>query len=417
MAFFSEIFFSTLIGRPVYSIDEKYYGVFRDFVVKRQNGNYKITKVRIRTGKGKRVLVSWKDIHSIDTDTVSLKLKKKWHEVEEIGYEHDELRLKRDFLDQQIIDTDNHRVVRVNDLKIVAVKDELFMVGADIGIRGLLRRLGLEKFVLFLAHLFDYSLQNQIVVSMYIDPYPAILRHEITLTVTHEKLKQMHPADLADVMEDLDNYERMSILRSLPTEDMAHTVEELEPDVRREVLRKLEDKTVTKVLERLAPDTATDIASELPRYRMYRVLNSMKQANAEEIRELLTYKENTAGSIMNTEYVSLLHTATVADAIERLRMQGGMADHIFYLYIVDEDGILKGVVSLRQLIFVVPSTQLASLIKRRPIYAKIKDHVDTIVDKLTKYNLIAIPVVGKKRKLEGVITVDDVLPLLQEGDA
>lgn len=416
MAFFSEIFFSTLIGKPVYTVDEKYYGNFRDFIVKKQNGNFLITKVRIRTDGGKRVIIPWKEVHSIEADPVGLKLKKRLEEITLIDYDDDELRLKRDFLDQQIIDTEAHRVVRVNDLKIVAVKNELFMVAADIGLRGLLRRLGLEGWTLFLAQIFHRSFLNVFVPSKYIDPFPARIRHDITLMVAQDRLKNMHPADLADIMEDLDSFERVSILQSLPSEVMAKTIAELEPNVRKKLLSKLKDEIVTKVLERLAPDTAKGIVSQLPKHRMQHVLNAMQAASAQGIRELLQFKKGTAGSIMNTEFVAFPGTLAAGEAMEELRKKGKQAEQIYYLYIVDTDGILKGVISLRDLVFVEPKEILASLIKRRPVYVRLKEHLDRVAEKLTKYNLIAIPVVGKDKKLEGIITVDDILPLLQESN-
>ena len=416
MAFFSEIFFSTLIGKPVYTVDEKYYGVFRDFIVKRVNENFLITKVRIRMLNGKRVIISWKDVHSIEADPVSLKLKHTWDNILPTEYDDDELRLKRDFLDQQIIDTSAHRVVRVNDIKIVAVKDELFMVAADIGLRGLLRRLSMEGIALTIAHVFRRSFSNTLLPSKYIDPFPARIRHDITLTVAQDQLKQMHPADLADIMESLDGFERISILQSLPVETMAKTIEELDPELRKKLLGKLKDEMVTKVLERLAPDTATDIVAELPKHRMHHLLTTMKAKEAGEIRELLQFKKDTAGSIMNPEVVAFSVELTVGQALEELRKKGERSEHIFYIYLVDTENRLAGAISLRELIFVDPVTPLSSLIKRKPVYVKTGEHIDRVAEKFTKYNLIAIPVLAKGKKLVGIITVDDILPLLQENN-
>lgn len=414
MAFFSEIFFSTLIGKPVYTIDEKYFGDFRDFVVKRQKESFLITKVRIRVPDGPRVIIPWQEVHSIDVDPVSLKLKRKAEEIKTLDYDDDELRLKRDFLDQQIIDTEAHRVVRVNDLKIVAVTDELFMVAADVGFRGLLRRLGVEQWVLSLAQIFRKSMQNVLLPSKYIDPFPARIRHDITLTVAQEQLKKMHPADLADIVGDLDAFERLSILQSLPPEVMAKTIEELDPQVRKHLLAKLKVETLSEVLAKLAPDTATDIAAQLPKRRMHEVLNAMKAKEATEIRELLKFKEDTAGSLMNTQFVAFPETAAAGQVLEELRKKGEQAEQIFYLYVVNAEGALTGAISLRNLIFVDPQVELKAMIKRKPVFARTKEHVDEVVSKCAKYNLIAIPVVGPKKKLEGVITVDDILSLLQK---
>lgn len=333
--------------------------------------------------------------------------------MESLDYDEDEFRLKRDILDQQIIDTDAHRVVRVNDLKIVAVGDDLYMVAADIGFRGLLRRIGFESLALACAQFFRRPFQNVLVPSKYIDPFPARVRHDITLTVAQERLKKMHPADLADILEDLDNFERLEVLQTLPSEMVASTIAELEPLVRQKLLGRLKDEAVTKLLERLAPDAAKDIVSELPKRRMQHILTIMKADEAEEIRELLKFKEDTAGSLMNTKFMALPDSLTAEHALQELRKKEHEAEQIHYIYIVDDKGALLGVMSLRELIFVDPTRQLASLIKRRPVFVKIKDHVNDVIKKLTKYNLVAIPVVGKSQKLVGVITVDDILPLLQ----
>lgn len=403
------------MGKPVYTPDEELYGYFRDFIVKSYKENFIVTKVRIRTKKGERVIVPWSLVRSIETDPVSISLKKNASDIETIEYDDTELRLKRDFMDQQIVDTGEHRVVRVNDMKIVAVQGELLVIGADIGIRGLLRRVGLESLALKVASLFSKGFSHNLLASKYIDPLPARLRHRITLNVAQEELKNMHPADLADIVGDLDQFERLSILQTLPIEQMAHTIEELEPEVRKELLERFKDDVLSKMLERLSPDSATDIVAELPQRRMRQVLNAMKIGDADEIRELLKFKEDTAGSIMNTEFVALPCRTTVARAIEELRKKKDQVAQAYSIYVVGPKDVLEGVISIRDLIFAEPNTQLSSLINDDdPLYVRRKEHVDEVIEKFTKYNMIEIPVVGPKKTLVGVITVDDVLPLLQE---
>ncbi len=415
VSFFSEFYLSTLIGKPVYGLNEELYGVFRDFIVKPYKESFIVTKVRIRTKHGERVIVPWSLVRSIENDPISITLKKNIPDITTIEYDDTELRLKRDFLDQQIVDTAEHRVVRVNDVKIVAVQSELLVVAADIGVRGLLRRIGLEGTVMAIASLFKKGFPNTLLPSKYIDPLPARLRHQITLNVAQEELKSMHPADLADIVSDLDQFERLSILQTLPMEQMARTIEELEPDVRKELLERFKDDMLSKMLERLSPDSATDIVAELPARRMRQVLNAMKLGDAQEIRELLKFKEDTAGSIMNTEFIALPCKTTVARAVEELRKMKDQVSQVFYVYIVGPKDELEGVISIRDLIFAEPNTQLSSLVKDdEPLFARRKEHVDEVIEKFTKYNLIEIPVVGPKKTLVGVITVDDVLPLLQD---
>ncbi len=417
MSFFSEFFFSTLVGKPVYGLNEAVYGVFRDFIVKPYKDSFIVTKVRIRTKNGERVIVPWSMVRSIETDPVSISLKKNPSEIVPIEYDDTELRLKRDFLDQQIVDTAEHRVVRVNDVKIVAVQGELLVVAADIGFRGLLRRIGLEGVALSLASLFKKGFSNTLLPSKYIDPLPARLRHQITLNVAQDELKSMHPADLADIVSDLDQFERLSILQTLPMDQMARTIEELEPDVRKELLERFKDEVLSKMLERLSPDSATDIVAELPARRMRQVLNAMKLGDAEEIRELLKFKEDTAGSIMNTEFVALSCRTTVARALEELRKKKDQVARAYSIYVVGPADELEGVISIHDLIFAEPNTQLSSLLKEdEPVSVRRKEHVDEVIEKLSKYNLVEIPVVGPKKALVGVITVDDVLPILQENN-
>lgn len=418
MSFFSEFFFSTLLGKPVYTPDEEFYGHFRDFIVKSYKENFIVTKVRIRTKKGERVIIPWSMVRSIETDPVSISLKKNAADIVTIEYDDTELRVKRDFMDQQIVDTAEHRVVRVNDMKIVAVQGELLIIGADIGIRGLLRRVGLEWLALKVASLFSKGFPHNLLASKYIDPLPARLRHRITLNVAQEELKNMHPADLADIVGELDQFERLSILQTLPIEQMAHTIEELEPEVRKELLERFKDDMLSKMLERLSPDSATDIVAELPQRRMRQVLNAMKSGDAEEIRELLKFKADTAGSIMNTEFVALPCRTTVARAVEELRKKKDQAAQVYSIYVVGPKDLLEGVISIRDLIFAEPNTQLSTLIKDDdPLFVRRKEHIDEVIEKFTKYNMIEIPVVGPKKALVGVITVDDVLPLLQEEES
>ncbi|PIQ78348.1 hypothetical protein COV82_01125 [Candidatus Peregrinibacteria bacterium CG11_big_fil_rev_8_21_14_0_20_46_8] len=414
MAFFSEIFFSTLIGKPVYTLDDKYFGQFRDFIVRRKKENFVVTKVRIRDRNGKRIIIPWEDIHSIETVPVSFRLKKKRDEIRGIEYAEDEFRVKRDFLDQQIVDTQDHRVVRVNDLRIVSVGNELFVVAADIGFRGLMRRIGFESLLLAFARFFRLPMRNKLIASKDIDPLPARLRHRIQLTVGQDELKNMHPADIADIVEDLDTFERLSILQTLPTQKVADALFELEADARKALVKQLKDEQLSGFLEQMSPDEATDIVAELPKRRMHRVMQIMKRSEAEEIRNLLKFKEGTAGSMMTTEFLAFSGDTTARDALATLRKTHQDAEQIYYLYIEGPNGELTGVVSLRELIFVEPKTQLQNMVKTVPHSVELNDDVDTVIEQFTKYGLIAMPVVDEQNRIQGVITVDDVLGELEE---
>jgi len=414
MPFFSEIFFSSLIGKPVYALDESYIGEFRDFVVRRRNDNFVITKIRIRKRSGDRIVLPWNDVYSIDTVPISFRLKKMDDAITLSEYDEDEFRLKRDMLDQQIIDMHHHRVVRVNDIRIVSIANELVVVAADIGFRGLMRRIGIESFAMSISRVFGYQLQNKLIPSKYIDPYPARLRHDIQLTVGQEDLKNMHPADIADIVEHLDMFERLSMIKALPPQVMADSIFELEPEVRKALVKQLKDEELSFLLRKMSPDEATDVVAELPHRRMHKVLDFMKGSHGEDVKELLKFKDGTAGSMMNTEFITFPGDMSARAALSNLRKNHKFAEQIYYLYIVGPDESLVGVVSLRELIFVEPKTQLAELVNYQPHYVLLDETVDSVIEKFTKYNLIAMPVLDEEKKIQGIITVDDVLSELDE---
>lgn len=413
MAFFSEIYFSKLIGAAVFDVAGEYIGQFRDFIVKAESGTFVVTKVRIRISKQERVIVPWDDVLSIEVlPIVLLKLKKKKEELQSTEYSEEECRLKRDLLDQQVIDTNNYKVVRVNDLKLIAVKDHVFVVGVDVGLRGLLRRIGWEKFGLIIAKIFHITMGEKLINARNIDPFPARVRHDIRLKTGHEQLIHMHPADLADVIEELDHFERMTVVRSLDTEALAETISELEPKVRADLLRRLKDATVKTVLEKLEPDEAADIVAQFPKARAKHLLENIKKKTAEDIKELAEFRADTAGGLMTTKYVAFAPNLTAAQALHELRAKAKDVEMISHTYLVDEQGLFIGTVALRNILFAEPETPLISLSASRSFAVRPSMPAKQALRRMAKYDLIALPVIDHKKQLKGIVTVDDALTII-----
>jgi Mg2+ transporter MgtE len=318
--------------------------------------------------------------------------------------------LGRDVLDKQVIDTDGRRVVRVNDLQLVESGGKMLLVGADIGVRGLLRRLGIEGLGKSLLRLLRRDLPMVLVSWDVVQPLhgeggPDAVR----LRISGNRISKLHPADLADIVEELSARERQAIFAQLSDEIAADTLEELEPEDQRSVIENMDAERASEILEEMGPDEAADLLADLSADRAREILELMETEEAEEVRELLSFREDTAGGLMTTEFVSVSVNLTAQECIEVLRVLEPEAEHVYYVYVVDEDEHLNGVLSLRDLIVAKADTPIASFIRRKVFTVDLEASRDEVAAMMSKYNLMALPVVDSAHRLRGIITVDDAL--------
>jgi magnesium transporter len=310
-------------------------------------------------------------------------------------------------MDKQIIDLKGSKVVRVNDIKLfwLQSRDQQHLVlnAVDIGFRGLARRLGVE----FLFR----RLENHLVWWEFIQ-HPEDKTASLMLRKEKQHLDQMHPADLAEIIEDLDYKKRADFIEDLDVEVAAEAFAEMELDTQIEILGHMDSQQASDLLEEMPPDEAADLLAELPEEKSDELLNLMEPEEAQEVRELMVYEEGTAGSLMTTEYISLSPDITAAEAIRQLRTLAAEAETIYYLYMVKEDETLIGALSLRELIIAEPDTKLEDLMQTRILSVSPQDSDREVAEIVNKYNLLAIPVVDDNLKMLGIITVDDVLEML-----
>ncbi len=398
-----EFFFSQIQGKPIYDHEGRLVGRLRDLAIHWERETPKITGIKYA-----RRVQNHIPIEQVDQVTHGgLRLKGKLKEDELIPLQADEIYMGKWLMDKQIIDLKGTKVVRVNDIKLfwLQTDDRRYMVPAavDIGLRGLARRLGLEflfkrrenHFVWwqFIQHLEEKTANLQ-------------LRRE------QQQLDQLHPADLADLIEDLDYKKRTDFIEDLDVETAAEAFAEMDMDTQIEIIEHLDSRQASDLLEEMPPDEAADLLGELPEERADELLNLMEPEEAQEVRELMDYEEDTAGALMTTEYLALPPSLTVEEAITQLRKLASEAETIYYLYILEEDETLKGVISLRELIIAEPKTQLQDFMQTRIIHVHPLDDHEKVAELLNKYSLLAIPVVTEDEKMLGIITVDDVLEIL-----
>jgi magnesium transporter len=299
-------------------------------------------------------------------------------------------------------------VVRVNDLRLDEAGGVLRLVAVDVGGTGLLRRLGVDGPFRTLARNLRLAVPEKYIDWEDVDPVETSVA-SIKLRVPHQGLAELHPADLATIIDQLAPRDRAGVLASLDDEAAADAIEEMEPDTQVEVLEDLEPARAADILEEMSPDDAADLVADLSESARDEILALMERDEAAEVRELLGYPEDTAGGIMTTEFVSVPETLTAAETIDRLRELEPDAETIYYVYVTDDDGRLVGVLSLRDLIVARPDTPISEVMIREPVAVGVLADQDEVAEVVAHYNLLAVPVVDDDGRLAGIVTVDDAI--------
>jgi magnesium transporter len=318
-----------------------------------------------------------------------------------------DLYLARDILDKQIIDTNGMRVVRVNDLELAKVNSHFFVANLDIGGLGLLRRLGLAKVAQKVAVRLGRILPSGIIAWHQTELLPG--DQPMRLKVASDRISDLHPADLAEIISDLTHNESNRLLETLDAKTVADTLEEVETDFQASLVEDMTDEKVADVLEEMAPDAAADLLAELPEERSEELLNLMEHEEAQDVRELLTYPEDSAGGLMNTEFIAVKPDLTAEQTMAVLRATAHEAETIFYVYVIDEQEHLLGVFSLQNLVLANPQSYVNEFMHQRLVTVNLTDTQDDVAQIVAKYNLLAVPVVDNENHLHGIVTADDAL--------
>jgi magnesium transporter len=317
----------------------------------------------------------------------------------------------RDLLDKQIVDINGAKLVRVNDLELGDVKGKLCLVAADIGLRGLLRRLGVEKRGEKFLSLFKYKLLHKLISWTYVQTVePKLTR--LTLTVSRQKVSSLHPADLAEIISEVSQKERSAIFGSLDVDTAAEALHELEPRVQADIIDDMSKERASDILERMPPDEAADVLGDLPEAKAQELINLMEKEEAEDVQELMEHEEDTAGGLMTTEFLAFPPDMTVEEAIKELRLEAPNVETIYYLYVLDTEEHIIGVISLKNLILAVPQTLLSDIMKTPAKTISLETGEKDVAEFISKYNLLAAPVVDENMVMRGIVTVDDVVDFL-----
>ncbi|HEV2472944.1 MAG TPA: CBS domain-containing protein, partial [Chthonomonadales bacterium] len=313
-----------------------------------------------------------------------------------------------------IVDVQDYRVVRVSDVRLAQCGTDYCVVGVDASLRATLRRLGaLGKPIELAARLVKRPLRANLIAWDDVQTLePGTAGGRIRLKVSHDKIARLHPADIADIVEQLSPQQGAEVIESLDTEIAADAIAEAEPEVQVQIMQHLDNDVATDILEEMEPDEAADLLDDLPDERSDELLEQMEPEDAQDVKDLMAYDDDVAGGMMTTEYVAIGENLTCEQTIARLRELAPKAETIYYVYVVDEEERLVGVLSLRDLVISPPSTPIRDVMVHNVIHVYVEDHADQVAMTIGRYNLLAVPVVGEDERLQGIITVDDTLERL-----
>ena len=412
-------YLSEMLRLPVVDADGEKIGIVNDLGIATGEVFPRVTALAFQ-GPGKTpFMISWrKYVDHFDDGGVYLK-----YPSTDIRFSYlqpDEVLLARDIMNKQIVDTQGLKVVRVNDIKLSTTGDnQLRLLGAEVGARGLLRAFSplLERAATHLARMLGKPLSEEIIAWSYMDLLERSTK-QIKLSVSHKTLSELHPADIADIIEQLDPRLRSQVFAQLDTEQSAEAISEIDDDdLKTEMLENMSDRDASTMLAKMDPDDAADLIDELDYEKAEKLLRLMGVKEEKAIRNLLGYEEDTAGRIMTSEFVALPATSTVADAVEAIRALDEDFEAVYYVYTIDADGAIAGVLSLRTLIVAERNQRLKDLAYKDVVWVAPELDQEQVAEEMSKYNLAAIPVCDENRHILGIVTVDDAMDVMTEEHA
>lgn len=402
------LFLSELLGQRVIDLEKREWGKVFDLVASLSEPYPPVVAILCRYKK-EILRLPWKKVLKIEDNFLADSLTPA--DFDTVNLKEGELLLKDFLLDKQIVDTHGAKVLRVNDLHFLQVDHTLRLVHVDVGFKGLMRRVGWEKIAeKFFQWFFDYQLQDSFIPWRYVQPIssPDLLR----LKVSQNKLAQLHPADLADIIEELDVYKRSQVFQSLDAATAAETLEETDPKIQVRLIETLHPAQASDIIEEMSPSEAADLLGDLPKEKAEGILREMEKEIAEDVKELLVHPDEKAGGLMTTSFASFTPETSVEEAFNLLRREAENLDVFYYLYVIDAEGHLLGVISLRELIIAEPQGRLANLVNPRVITVGLEEEKEEIANLFAKYGFKAIPVVDEEKHLKGVIPFKNLLEVV-----
>lgn len=398
------LYLSELIKNPVFDSKGEKIGKLKDALVSSESPYPIIKAITVDTQDKKTINIPYTYIDEIDKE---IKLKNTLKDIPLYNINKLDIRLLEDVFDRQVVDIEDKKIRRVNDIKISSTHGYYHVIGVDIGFYGVLKRLGLES----IAKPLGVKSSENIIAWKDIDTLESDYSR-LKLKVPKQKLKKLHPADIAEIVDQLGLNESLNILNSLDDEAAADTLEEVSPERQVSLLEGMDSKRAAEILDEMSPDDAADVLGDLPEEKAEELLGLMEPEESEDLRKLLEYPENTAGGIMTTEYAFVDEDLTVKEVLKSLKELAKDVETIYYVYVISKEGDLVGVTSLRDILLAEADQKIRDFMHTHIIKVDVLEDQHEVAQKIAKYNLLALPVVENEQKLKGIITVDDAIDIV-----
>lgn len=400
------LYLSQILGRPIFDAAGEKIAVIKDVIVRYGEEDYPpivglVARFRRRNFFMPREKLATLEENGAKMNTGVLNLNP-------FSRREGEVLLAKDVLDNQLIDVDGKRVVRVNDVQIISVGNQWRVTGADVSFQGFLRRLMPVGF---------YGSNRIVEVLDWADVgYLATDKTSVAVRLksSKDKLSRLHPVEIAQLAETLSPIHRTEIVESLDDEIAADTLEEMSTENQARILEEMEVERAADLLEEMSPDDAVDVLGEMDEDKARELFELMEDEERADVAELMSYEHDTAGGLMTTEFITFPKNLTVGEAITKLREMAETPNMIYYLYVVEEENSwkLEGVVTLRSLILVDQNLKLEEIMRTKFQFAKPDDPTEEVVLKIAEYNLLALPVLDDLNEIAGIVTVDDAMEIL-----
>ena len=411
MTSFTTFYLSRIIGEKAFDTTGKYVGTIKDLLVDAGSSADASARPLVNGIKIKNEnQLAYYSFQYFHIEKVNDKIKVICNQLSELSTDSIEnnLYLADTVLDKQIVDLNGRKLVRVNDVQLVSIDNDTYTIAVDVGIDGLLRRIGIEKPIKLFLSFFKTNVPAKFILWEDVEAID-YSNMNIKLSKSYSRLQTLHPSDLADIIEDLGRKASAQVFSALDEEQAADVLEELETDAQVHILESLSIEKAADVLDKMPADEVADILDALESERAELLLNEMEKGTSQEVRDLLDYPDNSVGSIMSTDVLSFRKDLTVEDVFKELRDQKPESATLYNLFVTDEKEALLATFSLRDLAISPPDTKINQIMTTSPVYLRDNQKMDEIAEIFSKYNLLAIPVIDENNVLQGMVVIDDVV--------
>jgi len=412
------VYFSKIIDKKVIDKNNLFVGEIYDIIVKPSQVYPQSAFLIIRKGFLNRqyAIIKWSDILEFETDTNETKLNiyRKQIVFQEKHDNKEELTLRRDILDQQVVDTHNHKVIRINDIHLLFVDHALMVAHVDISGKGLIRRLGFDKLVDFIVRLVDkdseYLSKEHLISWKYIQPLSINpVSMTIKVDVPEKQFRGIPAADLGDIFLDLNIKQQEILFKSLDTKTQARIFRNIDFKTQKSIVEDLQPKQVAEFLNNMPSDETTDFLEKLPKNKAEQFLSLIETKYAKKLSQLLGYSSDSAGGLMTTEYLAFTKDTSISSALKQIKERVFKVEPAQFVYIIDESNKLIGCTNFRRLICANPEEPIQNAAFPKIYSVHLDSSVKEVAYLMEKYQYYTIPVIDENNTLHGIVTVDDIL--------